>query len=307
MPVYNGERYLAVALESIARQFCSDIQVIVVDDGSTDRTRSILNDFRHRIPLEVISHGRLGNWVAVTNLALSHAQGRYACLLHQDDLWLDGRVRAVKSLVKDYPNVDLFLHPAWLVDQTGKRLAMWRSPFGNGSKLLEPNTALQHLLVQNSVPIVAPFFRRQAALQVGGLDEDLWLTADWDFWLKLASRGPTFYSSQPLSAFRVHATSLTEVRSANLGDYRRQLELVLDKHLPDWDVAGPVKETVSKRARFSVEVNAMLASVAKGRLTGLMTVISSGMKIGPKNLYHYFKDSRVAERVFSRLRARAGL
>jgi glycosyltransferase involved in cell wall biosynthesis len=307
MPVYNGERYLAAALDSVADQFCPDIQVIVVDDGSTDRTRSILNDFRQRIPIEVISHGRLGNWVAVTNLALSHAHGKYACLLHHDDLWLDGRIKAMKNLVRDYPTVDLFLQPAWLVDQTGKRLAIWRSPFGSGDKLLEPNTALQHLLVQNSIPIVAPFFRRQAALQVGGLDEDLWHTADWDFWLKLASRGLTFYSSQPLSAFRVHATSLTEVRSANLGDYRRQLELVLDKHLPGWDVAGSVKKAVSKRARFSIEVNVTLASLANRRLTGLMYLISSCIKIGPKNLFHYLKDSRVAERVFSRLRARVGL
>jgi glycosyltransferase involved in cell wall biosynthesis len=307
MPVYNGERYLMAALESVAKQFSPDIEVIVVDDGSTDKTHSILNDFRHRIPIEVISHGRLGNWVAVTNLALSRAHGKYACLLHHDDLWLDGRIEAIKRLVSDYPNIDLFLQPAWLVDQAGKRLTMWRSPFGHDDRLLPPNTTLQHLLVQNSVPIVAPFFKRRAALQVGGLDEELWHTADWDFWLKLASRGPTFYSSQPLSAFRVHATSLTEVRSANLGDYRRQLELVLDRHLPGWNVTGTVKQAVSKRARFSVEVNATLVSMANGSFTELVALIPSSVRIGPKNLYHYLKDSRVAERVFSRLRARTGL
>jgi hypothetical protein len=81
----------------------------------------------------------------------------------------------------------------------------------------------------------------------------------------------------------------------------------LEKFLPDWDVSEPIKKAVTKRALFSVEVNVMLASLANGNLAGLMTLIWSSLKMGPRNLYHYLKDSRVAERVFSRLRARAGL
>ena len=56
-------------------------------------------------------------------------------------------------------------------------------------------------------------FSRAAAIEVGGLDPDLWYTADWDFWLKLAAAGPTAYLPRPLAGFRIHAQSQTAVRS----------------------------------------------------------------------------------------------
>ena len=87
------------------------------------------------------------------------------------------------------------------------------------------------MLVQNFISMPAPLFSREAALRVGGLDEDLWYTADWDFWLKLAAVGKTIYVPRALSAFRIHPHSQTVERSTQTDDFRRQLAIVLEKHI----------------------------------------------------------------------------
>ena len=67
----------------------------------------------------------------------------------------------------------------------------------------------QALLVQNSIAMPAPIFDRQTYRNVGGLDESLWYTPDWDLWLKLAAAGPARYDPYPRTAFRIHGHSLT--------------------------------------------------------------------------------------------------
>ena len=94
MPVYNGERHLPAALESIDAQGAAvaGIEIVAVDDGSTDRSVAILEVFSRELPLRVIRAGRQGNWVKATNIGLEAARGAWCCFLHQDDLWLPGRL-----------------------------------------------------------------------------------------------------------------------------------------------------------------------------------------------------------------------
>src|SRR5947207_2836516 len=85
-----------------------------------------------------------------------------------------------------------------------------------------------------------------ASCRCGGLDESLWYTADWDLWLRLAALGRIRYLQSAFAAFRVHAGSQTVVRN-DVGERRRQLETVLDRHRAN---AAP---GAWRAARFSVE------------------------------------------------------
>ena len=88
MPTYNGEAFLTNALNSILSQGDDQIEVIAVDDGSTDATIPILKSFATKLSLRIIVRERVGNWAANTNHGLSLAQGDFVCFLHQDDHWL---------------------------------------------------------------------------------------------------------------------------------------------------------------------------------------------------------------------------
>src|SRR5262245_50753324 len=106
MPVYNGESYLPRALESIAAQGDPGLEVLALDDGSSDRSMEILKSWASRLPLRIEQPGRCGNWVAVTNRGMEMARGEFACFLHQDDAWRPGRLEAMRQVIASTPDVD---------------------------------------------------------------------------------------------------------------------------------------------------------------------------------------------------------
>jgi GT2 family glycosyltransferase len=297
VPTYNGAAYLPAALESIAAQNDPDIEVIAVDDGSTDATLTILDSFAGRLRLNIISR-RVGNWAANTNLGLQRALGEWACFLHQDDLWRPGRLVAVRRALSPHPA--LVLTAADFVTASGRKVGVWRCPLSADN---EPVAVAERLLVQNFVPLPGAVFQRDDALAVGGLDPELWYTADWDFWLKLAVRGPVRYLSRPLAAFRLHSESQTLKRSGRLADFRRQHEVVFERHWPIWRDRLSAPEKVARAARLSTEVNVLLAGVIHGGTTLPRQLIATAAKAGWGGAAHFVTSSRIVERASARIRA----
>jgi len=301
VPTYNGAPYLGATLASIERQAGDGVEVIAVDDGSADATPAILAEYARRLPLRVFLRPRVGNWVASTNYGLSVARGDYACFLHQDDVWLPDRLRVLRRLVDDEPGVALFLHPARYIDHGGQQVGLWRCPLQAGK--LRPDVVVERLLVQNFIAVPAPLFARAAALRAGGLDEGLWYTADWDFWLRLAAAGPAVYYPRPLAAFRIHALSQTARGVSRADEMRRQIEQVLDKHLGPWEARCPGRAEVGRVARISAAVNHALACSAHGRRPDWLALARRFFALGPAGWWRFLRDSRIVERVPARLRA----
>lgn len=299
IPTYNGKKYLAAALNSVLVQQDSSIECVVIDDGSTDETLAIVKDFQHQLNIRLITKARAGNWVVNTNHALGVATGKYACFLHQDDLWLEGRLEQVKKAIAAYPQAALYLHDSVFIDEMGKPLGLWRCPLAGKRRLISADEMVEKLLIQNFVAIPAPVFKRTAALDVEGLSNELWYTADWDFWLKLAALGDTCYVPKPLAAFRVHGDSQTIRRSSSIAEFRQQMRSVVDKHLTE-----RVKREVSKVAFFSTEVNTGLAAMVHGESPNLLKLAFDFALLSPPGWWRYWQDSRIQERISARLKAK---
>ncbi len=298
MPTYNGGAFLAAALESVcAQQAGGDFEVVAVDDGSEDGTVALLEAYSSRLPLRIVRRARIGNWVASTNHGLSIARGEYACLLHQDDLWMDGRLRALRAALDGAPEAALVVHPSWFIDVRGARLGRWRCPLPPGR--VDRALVLERLIVQNFLAVPAPLFRREKALEAGGMDESLWYTADWDLWLKLSTGGAVVHHPEPLAAFRIHPASQTARRSEGGEDLRRQLETVLRRHLP---AAAGADRRLASVAEFSVELNLALAGGLHRRRAPWGKLGAGFLALGPSGWRRYLRDSRIAERVGARLR-----
>ena len=298
IPTYNGSKYLAASLDSIALQQDNDLECVVIDDGSTDNTLEIVASFEDRLNIKLITKARQGNWVANTNHALAVATGKYACFLHQDDLWLQNRLTTVKEAIAFYPQASLYLHDSVFIDRDGNPLGLWQCPL-NKETIVTTKSMKEKLLVQNFIAIPAPVFNRQTALDLGGLSNELWYTADWDFWLKLASAGDTYYIPKPLAAFRVHGDSQTIRRSSSVGEFRQQMRSVVDKYLH----VKPNSQ-VAKVAFFSTEVNTTLAAMVHGEPPKLFKLTADFILLGPLGWRRYWQDSRIQERVAARLKAK---
>jgi len=195
MPTYNGEKFIAAALESVRSQYCDGIELMVVIDGSSDRTQEIVDGFAKTIPIRVVTPGRIGNWAAVTNIGLREARGEWACFLHDDDLWLPGRIARIRSELERAEG-PLVLHDAIFIGPDGGRLGPWTCPLPAG--FVQPEQFMEHLLVQNFIAICSPVFRRSTVVDSGGLDKALWHSADWDLWLRLGAMGPVRFIAEPL-------------------------------------------------------------------------------------------------------------
>jgi len=303
MPTYNGEKYLPATLDSIRAQKDPNIECIVIDDGSTDQTIAILERAMNTIPIRVYRSSHKGNWVANTNKAISLAKGDYICFLHQDDIWFDERLKILKWLIHKHPSVFFFLHPSQYLDNNGNFMGIWQCPLPKYPEIIRPELIIEKLLIQNFIAIPAPTFKREIVYQIEGLDEKLWYTADWDFWLKIANFGDALYYPKPLSGFRIHPKSQTMVRSQYAYEFRKQLEDVYDKHLALWKAPDYHKLKIDKVARFSIEVNTTLAGSIHQKKNFYMKLITSFLHLGIFGEYRYLRDSRIHERVLARLRA----
>jgi GT2 family glycosyltransferase len=299
IPTYNGEQFIATALESVRGQLDDCIELVILDDGSTDRTPAIVRDFAKVLPIRLIAPGRIGNWAALSNWGLREARGDWACFLHQDDLWLPGRIARLRGEMEDSKGA-LVLHNSMFVSPEGRNLGPWTCPLPEGD--VPSDRFIEHLLIQNFIAIPSPIFRRTVAVDSGGLDEALWFSADWDLWLRLGALGPVRFIAETLSAFRVHSASQTAARKLLPNEWEQQLTTVLVRHLRDWPVKGRRRASVERAARASIMVNAALSVASRGELAKLPAAFLQLLALGPAGWHRYLRDSRIVQRVRSRLK-----
>jgi cellulose synthase/poly-beta-1,6-N-acetylglucosamine synthase-like glycosyltransferase len=306
MPTYNGERYLRETFASLAAQDERGFECIVVDGGSTDSTRDIIDEYSRQLDVQLFTRPELPNWVSKTNFAFERANAEHVCMLHHDDLWLSGRAAAVRRALLRHPDSALVLHPSLLIDADGRTLGMWTCPLDPDPIVYQPADLLERLMVQNFISVPSPTFRRDAAVAVGGIDAELWYTGDWDFYLKLARTGPSVYLDAPLSSFRIHGASLTMQGSADIDAFRRQLTTVLERHIVAI-VPDARRRAVKRIANASNAINTALAAATHGSYSSLPGALALLAALGPSGWHSYFRESRIVERVASRLRARRSL
>lgn len=299
VPTYNGERFITAALDSVLRQETSGLEIIVIDDGSSDRTLEIVNDFSKLLPIRLMTPGRVGNWVAVSNIGLRAANGDWACFLHQDDFWLPGRLARLRQEMESV-NGALVIHDAVFVGPGGEELGPWTCPLPEGD--VPSVTFTERLLIQNFIAILSPVFRRKAVIDFGGLDEGLWYAADWDLWLRLGALGPVRFVNETLCAFRIHKQSQTMARKLLPNEWEDQLTTVYDRHLENGPFAEAFHASVARVAKASIAVNAALAAVSRGEPAKASSALIELMALGPSGWHRYMRDSRIAQRVRSRLK-----
>jgi glycosyltransferase involved in cell wall biosynthesis len=300
IPSYCGEQWIDASLSSLASEAADGVEILVIDSGPTSTTRDIAQGYSDRLRLRVFERCDLLSWQAKTNFGVEIAESSHICWLGVDDLWLPGRAAAVRTWIEAAPDVSLHLAPSAIIDKGGRKLGVWRCPLPANSEL--PSALVtERLIVQNFVAAPAPVFRRDAWLGCGGLDENLWYTADWDIWLKLAACGSVYYHDSVTVGFRIHDGSLTAAGSRDSAVFARQMQIVLDRHITK---LGGRSKGIERVARASIAVNAALASASVGELNSLLRAASAVVRLGPAGIHRYLRDSRIVDRVAPRVRAK---
>lgn len=198
IPTYNRADWLCEAVESVLAQTYAPIEIIVVDDGSTDGTPDML---AARFPaVRCIVQPNAGV-SAARNRGLAAAAGQYINFLDDDDLFMPDKIARQVARLEADPELFLVHCRYHDVDAAGHKLGR--------VGVLPEGEALPDLLRGNFIWMSAPLIRREAVERVGGFDETLSTCADYDLWLRLAADGARFGCVQePLGCYRLHGASM---------------------------------------------------------------------------------------------------
>lgn len=300
VPVHGGGQYLRATLAAAAAERPDGVEFLLYDSGDDDGICSrIAEEFTGRLALRYVRTTDKP-WTTKTNRGVEEAQAEYIVMLHQDDLWLPGHLPALRAAIARAPDAEMSIASSQFVNDQGRNVGRWRLPFGPG---LHPGLKIaETLIVQNTIGIPSPIIRRSAWQSVGGMDESLWYTADWDLYLKLALHGDIDVRPTITTAFRIHRNSLTMTGSRQGDEFRAQHEIVLERHLPALPTCARSRQ--EPLARASVAVNCELASrVARQGGDGRGT-LRQLLDLGPLGLGRFLSATRLIDRAMPRLRSR---
>lgn len=200
VPTYNRCTYIDETLKSILDQDHPALQVVVVDDGSTDDTQAVLSAIAATDDrLVVVRQDNEGQSSAVNN-GFRRSSGEYITLVSDDDPLLPGALSTLVAVLERDDEI-LVVYPDWLmVDETGKTIHEVRSP---------DYDLVRMTLMAMCFPGPCTTFRRRVLDQVGGWDTRYRLVADFDFWLRIGLLGPMRRHPEVLATWRRHPDSQT--------------------------------------------------------------------------------------------------
>lgn len=245
IPAYNSSRYIAETISSIVQQQSVAVEIIVVDDGSTDGTGAIASSFGD--PVRVIEQRNSGVCVA-RNRGLKEARGEFIAFVDHDDYWYPYKLSSQLQAFRAAPEVDVVF----------TRFIKW-NPSGDEGRFPSPPSFLDNVVGQGSDPAFSGWIYHQMLLdsqvltstavaktevivRSGGFDESLPYGEDWDFWLRLSRQSQFLKLNEATTLYRQHPTQGS--RTVRPVDYRTQ---ILEKAFEIWGLCSPDGRCISRR------------------------------------------------------------
>lgn len=201
IPAYNAAPFIAETIESCLQQTLQDIEILVIDDGSTDSTASIVKSFQNP---KIHYHYKKNSGVADTrNYGARLAKGEYLGFLDADDLFSPENVEKKIKALELHPETNVAYSAMLRFSKEKGDLDLVESHLGKGDETLE------HILhFKSNVCPSQMIVRKKAFDDVGGYDTRLSTSADWDLAIRLAAKGGFHYLPEPLVRYRIHPNQM---------------------------------------------------------------------------------------------------
>ncbi len=204
IPAFNVEKYITATVQSVTGQTYKNIEIIIVEDCSTDSTKSLIevlakNDSRIRL----LFHPKNVGLASTRNTGLASARGEYLCIFDADDIMVPEKIEKQVQFLESHPECDITYSDAYHFLDGTKKMFLLDFPE-------RQNTYSNFLKFGNHVNPNTTFFRRGVYDTYGGFDGSLRSTEDWDYWLTLSRNGVRFmHQAEVLTLYRVRSGGLT--------------------------------------------------------------------------------------------------
>ena len=289
IPVYNAERYLDECLRSALDQTYGDVEVVAVDDGSTDSSAEILDGYADRVR---VFHKPNGGTASALNHAHCRMQGDWFKWLSADDAL---KPHAVEALVGEarslgWPRDRIFYAKYDFVDERGRRVGRLRTtePDNNAKTDFERNAILLHHFYGNGI---TSMFHRSIFERCGPFDESIEFAEDYEFWLRccLLHGCRLHLVRENIARSRVHPSQTTRTRSGEVDAMNDRIRSMVLAKIPG-DLRGryvaaaarvrPVPAPLPARARMAAHralFACMPVHTAKGMVRAYHRIMNDGL------------------------------
>lgn len=238
IPCFNAEHFVAATLRSVLAQGVDGVEVVVVDDGSSDASAAVVAQMSGDVRL--IRQPNAGVAVA-RNTGLQAARGRLVAFLDADDIWLPGKLAAQLALLETNPGVRMCCS-AWevwnslepeptpeLFSHLSQQLGGAGSAWEGASGWIYPELLLDCVVWTSTV-----LAERSLFSEIGAFDPTLRIGEDYDLWLRASRVTPILRVPRPLALYRMHPTSIT--KGAARENFKAQ---VIGRALEKWGLSSP--------------------------------------------------------------------
>jgi glycosyltransferase involved in cell wall biosynthesis len=205
LPVYNAVDYLADAIESILNQTLKDIELLIVNDGSTDSSMEIVHKYASLDPrISIVENPVNMGLIKTLNVALKHAKGKYIARQDSDDISLPHRLQTQLDFLEDNPDCVMAGSAIVQIDKTGKIFAR--------RKVLTSDGAIRSMMLLYSGLLGPTIMMRNEVIQSNHLEYDLDMlhAEDYDFYCRLSRLGRVANIPEPLYKYRLHGESVSD-------------------------------------------------------------------------------------------------
>jgi len=256
IPAYNHEMYIEEALQSVIDQTYKNIELIVIDDGSTDRTAEIIENFRKKNQDKNIQFIKKQNEgiCKTLNRGLVLATGDYVAFLASDDKWIENKIDEQVAFMENNKNIGLVCSDAYFTkfnQDTNLKWSNYKAGMDQYFKKGIQNCNMHEvLLARPLLCAVTVMLRRSIFNEVDYFDEKL-RSEDTDMWLRVARKYPIGYINQPLVYYRMHGTNI----SNNNLKLIRGLLRIIRKHFRE----EPLRHAPIKKIKILITLFANIA------------------------------------------------
>jgi glycosyltransferase involved in cell wall biosynthesis len=229
IPSYNRAEYIAATLDSVLAQTYTDFEIIFVDDGSADSTKTILEKYCKRDSRVKYIYQNNSERAIARNAGMKQAQGDYICLVDSDDIWYPHKLERQIKVMEANPEAGFSYAAVNRIDFSGKHIQVApRQQEGYSGRVFDK------LLMRNFIPSVTPMFRRELFDQAGAQRTEFIPYEDWDFWLRLAKLTEFIHIKEPLGDYRIHPQqSVQNVKAEHIEKITLEiLRTHIDKGVP---------------------------------------------------------------------------
>ena len=295
MAVYNGEKYLREAVNSILSQTFKDFEFIIINDGSTDATREILESYRD--PRIVLIHqGHVGLTKSL-NKGITQAKGEYIARQDADDISLPERLENQIEFMESHKNIALLGTAAKIIDERGGYLHTRKYPgdYTSIQKVIREDNCFCHGSVM---------FKKKSFFDLGGYREIFSTAQDYDLWLRFTENFDVENLPTPLYIRRFNPLSITIkdiVFQRRMGTFARRLAKARERGISERSLLKERENIIDgalslaeKRVIIARYCYAGLVLLRQNKITEAFLLMNEGVKYHPSKFYQMlFKISKV--------------